>query len=251
MNKGCCRCGTLLDASAFGRDARSVDGLKSACRSCLRDVERERRSAAALAAPEAPSVPDGFKRCASCGELLSVEAFRRHEDRSDGRYSSCRECERNKRHGVRLGPLEPLAPASVPDGHKWCASCREILPVASFRRHTDRPDGLFSSCRTCEGADKRERRLREAHESLERGLKSCVRCEQDLPLASFPEVRRSPDGRGSTCSSCRQVQGPNLDDQALRVKIAKIGVEFDLLVEQKRQEFARRREVLRSKDPDD
>jgi hypothetical protein len=35
------------------------------------------------------------------------------------------------------------------------------------------------------------------------------------------------------------------------VKIAKIGVEFDLLVEQKRQEFARRREVLRSKDPDD
>lgn len=42
-------------------------------------------------------------------------------------------------------------------GNRWCIRCRSWLPVAVFRRHRARPDGLGCECGPCGAARKRQK----------------------------------------------------------------------------------------------
>lgn len=40
-------------------------------------------------------------------------------------------------------------PDHIPEGSKWCTSCREVKPVAAFCRNKRCADGLAYWCRRC------------------------------------------------------------------------------------------------------
>lgn len=50
------------------------------------------------------------------------------------------------------------APVMVPDGHKYCFRCHQVLPHASFARDASQWDGKKLDCRTCDATASRERR---------------------------------------------------------------------------------------------
>jgi hypothetical protein len=37
----------------------------------------------------------------------------------------------------------------IPDGHKWCPDCSEVLPLATFGRNAAAPSGVNSYCKPC------------------------------------------------------------------------------------------------------
>ncbi len=49
----------------------------------------------------------GTKRCTGCGEVKSLEEFRRDRSKKQGRFSYCRECERQYERIYRPGSTAP------------------------------------------------------------------------------------------------------------------------------------------------
>lgn len=61
----------------------------------------------------------------------------------------------------RTGDVQADRPlrGRTPDGHRWCARCRKMLPVESFQPNRSRPNGVDSYCKPC-GASLRSTRYR-------------------------------------------------------------------------------------------
>jgi hypothetical protein len=49
-------------------------------------------------------LPEGFKRCWACKEVLPIEAFNRDRNRKDGHEAACRECEKVRKRNLRKEP---------------------------------------------------------------------------------------------------------------------------------------------------
>lgn len=60
---------------------------------------------------------------------------------------------------VAAGGQGNLAPQAVPEGHKWCNSWyhtgNRLVPLTEFAQRTDKPDGLQSTCKSCQRASSR------------------------------------------------------------------------------------------------
>lgn len=94
-------------------------------------------------------IPDPFE-CEGCGREMtwlresgaSVQVTLQH-DRSGEIRLLCLGC--NRRHAVHPGDSF----YDIPDGHKWCAMCNQVLPHSEFARDRSRPIGLKGYCRQC------------------------------------------------------------------------------------------------------
>lgn len=121
---------------------------------------------------------------------------------------------------------------------KRCCHCRELLPIAQFCPRTRSADGYCPWCRECKRqrpsngrAYRREyyarpevrERVRQQVDTSTRypagaeqaGHKRCSGCLVLLPVAEFARGRRSPDGYGRTCRTCKALQ-PSADPQYRR-----------------------------------
>lgn len=89
-----------------------------------------------------------MKRCERCRVLKQLDAFNRHSQSRDGRFTYCRECYRAyevlraARKGRTRVPRRPTLP-----GKKWCPDCQEYLAVEAFGKNRSNGDGLTAYCR--------------------------------------------------------------------------------------------------------
>lgn len=101
--------------------------------------------------PSRPLVPEGHKRCPTCGEVKPLDGFNRHRSRSDGREGVCRQCSsastrRWRRDGPKpKGEQYPLRGRT----EKRCPRCDEVKPEEEWARSANRYDGLASLCKAC------------------------------------------------------------------------------------------------------
>jgi Recombination endonuclease VII len=100
--KECRDCGERKPLTEFYRRKQSPDGFALYCRDCfgLRNARQYRKRRDAVGAPvrpfvskrDRPKLPEGFKQCPDCGQVLPVDAFVRSKSKADGVGSYCKSC---------------------------------------------------------------------------------------------------------------------------------------------------------------
>lgn len=94
--KFCRGCGATKPFTSFAADRNRPDGFQPRCRACVAAYSaayyRRKRAAAGRTVREKVSVPEGHKRCPSCGEVKPYSEWERNKTSSDGWCSYCRPC---------------------------------------------------------------------------------------------------------------------------------------------------------------
>jgi hypothetical protein len=104
------------------------------------------------------------KFCRDCGEERPLTDFTRNRNSRDGFAFYCRNHARKRHQTSRDRPAG--APTRrharhrvIPDGHKWCPDCGQVLPFDAFGRNAASQTGRTSYCKPCHNA--RGRRAKE------------------------------------------------------------------------------------------
>ncbi len=99
------------------------------------------------------------KYCKDCDDYRPVEMFSKNARSRDGLAFYCRthlaERSARSREARRTKPRvqrRPPADLAVPDGHKWCADCETVRPLAEFVRTVATASGYGSYCKACHNA---------------------------------------------------------------------------------------------------
>jgi hypothetical protein len=101
------------------------------------------------------------KRCPSCGETKSASAFGRNRSLGDGLSFYCLECTRQRNQqwyrNSRLKQGKTVRDHSwIPEGFRWCPSCRQPVAHENFDRSSRTASGLSSWCKACKGIASRD-----------------------------------------------------------------------------------------------
>jgi hypothetical protein len=101
------------------------------------------------------------KRCPSCGEVKPATAFGRNQSLGDGLSFYCLECNRRRNQqwyrNSRLKRGKTVRDHSwIPEGFRWCPSCRQAVAHENFDRSSRTASGLSSWCKACKGIASRD-----------------------------------------------------------------------------------------------
>jgi len=104
------------------------------------------------------------KHCRDCGEERPLSEFTKNRNSRDGYAFYCRDHARRRHQASRdrrTGSPTKRHPRGivVPEGHKWCPDCGEVLPFSSFGRNAASQTGRTSYCKPCHNT--RGRRAKE------------------------------------------------------------------------------------------
>lgn len=100
----------------------------------------------------------------------------------------------------------------IPEGHKRCSKCGEVLPIEQFSKNRTRKDGLHGWCRRCNAEHHAD--YHAANLALNRKLeatgsnpripvsKTCSTCGVEKAASEFSRSRNRADGLESRCRQC-------------------------------------------------
>lgn len=99
--KRCRKCGEEKPATTehfYANKTITSDGFENTCRICRLQAARERYQNPLP--PELPC-PDGHKRCSCCGEIRSLEVFKKNSSKRGGHEAQCKVCDKIYRENHR------------------------------------------------------------------------------------------------------------------------------------------------------
>lgn len=191
----------LHTSEFFGKRKTGINGLDNLCKKC----RREYKIAAYMKEhpPKPKEVPDGFKKCTSCLQILpaTLEYFHAHSRNLDGLRTPCKRCLSKMR-------AHPRATKCGRPGYKICSQCLKELPATKkfFTAHPQTLDKLNPSCKQCQ-----HNKYRSSHtprvlvSNASKGFKRCSECRKALPatLDYFHALSKEKDGLHRICKPCR------------------------------------------------
>ena len=95
-----------------------------------------------------------MKTCPDCGRAKPSRDFGRNRSSRDGLSFYCLACNRERarssyrRKRARQG-REVRDLSWIPEGFRWCPSCRQPVPHEDYTRSPTRPSGFGSQCKAC------------------------------------------------------------------------------------------------------
>lgn len=94
------------------------------------------------------------KKCPKCGERQPISAFGRNRTQPDGLSFYCLACNRERNREWYRASREADGHTVrdltwVPEGSRWCPTCRCAVPVEEFGRNARSASGFGSRCRAC------------------------------------------------------------------------------------------------------
>ena len=150
-----------------------------------------------------------LKSCPDCGQDKPLDAFPPAKRRSDGRGTYCKACmslrskasyrRRRASEGATVREAEAL-----PEGHKRCPDCRQVLPIDAFPRSAASKDGHHSYCKPCHNFRGRETRQRLYGGSRNYHLVA----RYGITAADYDERMAAQGGR---CAVCRERAAQHVD----------------------------------------
>jgi hypothetical protein len=92
---------------------------------------------------------EGKKKCSSCGDVLSVDAFRKKKSKRDGVDTLCVRCrnERGRVWGAKDRQRKVIELEQ--QGKKQCWKCKLVFPLSEFGPKFASRDGLSAACNKC------------------------------------------------------------------------------------------------------
>lgn len=149
-------------------------------------------------------VVDGKKPCSVCKSILDVGVFGKSSSEPTGLAHACKACVKEKRDAKHV-PVPRTTAILVVDGMKPCHTCKRLLPVDEFHRHTMTVSGLASNCKECVAEAFRRRYVptpRTTAILVVDGMKPCSTCKLLLPVGEFGRDSNTPTGLCYSCRSC-------------------------------------------------
>jgi hypothetical protein len=138
------------------------------------------------------------KTCPSCGQTKPYTQFGRNRSMKDGLSFYCLECNRarsNQWYRDRRRSLgkEVRDLSWVPDGFRWCPSCRQAVPVEDYTRNSASPSGYGGQCKRCHNKQGKDAYLLRTH---------------GISRAELDELRTA---QGDSCAICGDPAPGHLD----------------------------------------
>ena len=99
--KVCPKCGRELPKEAFGRHAKTRDGLQPMCRECKGAILHGNRQ-------QTPQTAEGVKVCSKCGETKPTTDFYRDSKSPDGLQYWCKSCSSKNNAAHKEAKSEPI-----------------------------------------------------------------------------------------------------------------------------------------------
>ncbi|WP_181726646.1 endonuclease domain-containing protein [Micromonospora provocatoris] len=153
---------------------------------------------------------DGRRRCRDCGDWNPLDEFCASSERPSGRGSYCKPCfnARSKasyaKRVKQRYDREVKTPREVPDGHRFCADCGTVKPVADFPRNRSDSTGYATYCKPCHN-----HRTRETKQRLYGGDREYhLRRRYEVGEKEFQELLAE---QGGVCAICRRPDPEHLD----------------------------------------
>ncbi|MEH0821176.1 MULTISPECIES: endonuclease VII domain-containing protein [unclassified Micromonospora] len=153
---------------------------------------------------------DGRRRCRDCGDWNPLDEFCASSERPSGRGSYCKPCvnARSKasyaKRVKQRYDREVKTPREVPDGHRFCADCGTVKPVADFPRNRSDSTGYATYCKPCHN-----HRTRETKQRLYGGDREYhLRRRYGVGEKEFQELLAE---QGGVCAICRRPDPEHLD----------------------------------------
>ncbi|MEU3117990.1 MULTISPECIES: endonuclease VII domain-containing protein [Micromonospora] len=153
---------------------------------------------------------DGRRRCRDCGDWKPLDEFCASSKRPSGRGSYCKPCfnARSKasyaKRVKQRYDREVKTPREVPDGHRFCADCGTVKPLADFPRNRSDSTGYATYCKPCHNL-----RTRETKQRLYGGNREYhLRRRYGVGEKEFQELLTE---QGGVCAICRRPDPEHLD----------------------------------------
>lgn len=101
------------------------------------------------------------KQCGRCMAIKPLSAFSRDRTRRDGLARRCKQCYSDyNKYGQATRKKRVVRP-TPPEGYKWCTTCGEAKPFASFSANRSKKGGSNGRCKKCKSTS--DHRYREAN----------------------------------------------------------------------------------------
>lgn len=147
------------------------------------------------------------KVCKGCGELKSVEQFKRHHKARDGFTNRCKDCAARESAEVYAKNRDKKKV-----GPKRCSQCEQTKSRSEFHRNRAQVDGLQNVCKACFSELGKGRGRKPKPRPVPGGYKRCVDCQEVKMYAEFWRKRDTYDGLQPKCIPCQKLYVRRLED---------------------------------------
>jgi hypothetical protein len=177
------------------------------------------------------------KTCPWCGLSKPYSAFGRNRSLKDGLSFYCLQCNRERnnrwyRDKRRARGKEVRDLSWLPDGFRWCPTCRQAVPVEDYTRNSALPGGFGGRCKACHSKHGKDAYLLRTH-GITRAELDALRAAQNNRCAICGEAgpghldhdHETGETRRLLCQRCNQGLGLFRDNPAF-LRAAADYVEF-------------------------
>lgn len=165
-----------------------------------------------------------MKDCPDCGRRLPPESYGRNRALPGGLSFYCRDCNRARnrrwyRNSRREQGHEVRDLSWVPEGKRWCPTCRTAVDEADYSRNASTPSGFGAEWRPCRRSSQNEAYFVRRY-GLTRAEVSAMRAAQgdrcaicgDQGAAHLDHAHTTGAVRALLCSRCNMGLGLFLDE---------------------------------------
>jgi hypothetical protein len=151
--KRCCHCKQILPVSEFNKAAGAKDGLQSACRSCISELNKE----------------------------YSKTRPKRRKDPSE-----------RKTPGPKAAHPAYVDEATGVT-MRWCGHCKQYKPESEFYSDRSNKSGFATSCKACGVIKEKERRRKKREALKAEEAKVVAEAEKDFQIPAIPTLYDATD----------------------------------------------------------
>ena len=130
-----------------------------------------------------------MKKCSKCKDSFPAtkEYFNGDKTRPDGLCYVCKKCKSPEKKKYR----------NIPDEHKRCRQCKNVLPLNKFNKNKRSFDGVMNICIECQ--------LNNRGKEYNNTDKKCIKCDRVFPLNEeyFQKDKLCLDGFRNICRECK------------------------------------------------